>query len=50
MASERKVQISDAKAYAERGGLIFMECSAKTGENVREIFNAIGMRYFYCLK
>ena len=32
----------DAKAYAEKNGLLFMETSAKTGTNVEEIFHAIG--------
>ena len=32
----------DTKAYAEENGLLFMETSAKTGENVKEIFHAIG--------
>ena len=32
----------DAKAYAEKNGLLFMETSAKTGTNVEEIFLAIG--------
>ena len=32
----------DAKAYAEENGLLFMETSAKTGSNVKEIFLEIG--------
>ena len=32
----------DAKAYAEKNGLLFMETSAKTGSNVEEIFLEIG--------
>lgn len=37
----RKVSTAEAKGYAEEEGLLFFETSAKTGENVQEVFTAI---------
>lgn len=37
----RRVPIKTAKAYAEEEGLLFFETSAKTGQNVAEVFTAI---------
>jgi len=37
----RAVQTSEAKAYADAEGLLFYETSAKTGENVQSVFEAI---------
>lgn len=37
----RKVPVRTAKSYAEEEGLLFFETSAKTGENVAEVFTAI---------
>ncbi|XP_018415436.1 PREDICTED: ras-related protein Rab-17 [Nanorana parkeri] len=39
--SERKVSLEDAQAFAEQERLLFMETSAKTGEGVKEVFEAI---------
>ncbi|KAJ4462261.1 putative Ras-related protein Rab-14 [Paratrimastix pyriformis] len=36
--SAREVPFAEAKAFAEENGLIFLETSAKTGENVEEAF------------
>ena len=44
MASEREVKRNAAEAYAQEGGLLFMETSAKTNENVAELFDAIAER------
>eukprot|EP01084_Bolivina_argentea_P113779 202715_1 len=38
---EREVAAADAKQYADDNTLYFMECSAKTNINVREVFLAI---------
>lgn len=38
----RMVQREDAEQYAQDEGLLFFETSAKTGENVKEVFEAIG--------
>ncbi|CAI8049753.1 Ras-related protein Rab-5C [Geodia barretti] len=38
----RKVHIEDAQSYAEDNGLLFMETSAKSDQNVQELFLAIG--------
>src|ERR1700760_3524959 len=38
---ERKGQAATAKSYADEEGLLFFETSAKTGENVAEVFTAI---------
>lgn len=37
----RKVSTREAKAYAEEEGLLFFETSAKTGANVKAVFEAI---------
>ncbi|KAF4310577.1 vacuolar protein sorting-associated protein 21 [Botryosphaeria dothidea] len=37
----RKVATKTAKAYADEEGLLFFETSAKTGQNVAEVFTAI---------
>jgi len=41
---EREVAIEDAKAYANDNNLLFMETSAKTNVNVRELFLAIARK------
>jgi len=40
----RKVDMEEAKTYAQDNGCIFFETSAKTGENVQNIFTAIARR------
>lgn len=40
-ADSRRVPIKTAKAYADEEGLLFFETSAKTGQNVAEVFTAI---------
>ena len=40
-AGAKKVSTAEAKAYAEEEGLLFFETSAKTGQNVSEVFTAI---------
>mgnify|MGYP002386274080 CR=1 FL=1 len=42
LEEQRKVPTQTAKTYAERNGLIFMECSAKTSTNIVELFSTIG--------
>lgn len=37
----RAISTEEAKAYAEQEGLLFFETSAKTGEMVQEVFEAI---------
>ena len=37
----RRVSSNEASSYAEENGLIYMETSAKTGENVRELVIAL---------
>jgi len=37
----RRVPTKTAKSYAEEEGLLFFETSAKTGQNVAEVFTAI---------
>ncbi|GMT04618.1 hypothetical protein PENTCL1PPCAC_26792 [Pristionchus entomophagus] len=36
--AQRDVTYEEAKAFAEENGLTFLECSAKTGENVEDAF------------
>ena len=44
LAAERTVLQQDAAAYAESIGAVYMEASAKTGENVVSIFESIALR------
>ncbi|TGZ82962.1 ras family protein [Ascodesmis nigricans] len=39
--NRRAISTQEAKAYAEEEGLLFYETSAKTGENVQTVFEAI---------
>ncbi|KAK4900658.1 GTP-binding protein of the rab/ypt [Elasticomyces elasticus] len=41
---KRAVQTADAEAYARESGLLFFETSAKTSENVKELFTAIAKK------
>ncbi|KAL2038254.1 hypothetical protein N7G274_008903 [Stereocaulon virgatum] len=41
---KRAITTSDAEAYAREAGLLFFETSAKTAENVRELFTAIARK------
>ncbi|RPA83483.1 ras-domain-containing protein [Ascobolus immersus RN42] len=42
--SKRAVESSEAEAYAKEAGLLFFETSAKTAENVKELFTAIAKK------
>ena len=44
LTQERTVSREDAEAYAESIGAVYMEVSAKTGENVKEVFDDIAVR------
>jgi Ras-related protein Rab-5C len=41
---KRKVQSSEAQQFADENGLLFMETSAKTAQNVKELFIAIAKK------
>ena len=41
---KRAIATADAQAYAREAGLLFFETSAKTAENVRELFTAIARK------
>lgn len=43
-SSKRAIETSDAEAYAREAGLLFFETSAKTSENVKELFTAIAQK------
>ncbi|KAK6534468.1 GTP-binding protein of the rab/ypt [Arthrobotrys megalospora] len=42
--SKRAIETADAEAYAKEAGLLFLETSAKTAENVKELFTAIARK------
>jgi len=42
--SKRAVETAEAAAYAQEAGLLFFETSAKTAENVKELFTAIASK------
>lgn len=42
MGEERKVSTERGEKLAKKHGIPFMECSAKTGDNVEEIFLSLG--------
>ena len=44
MENKRKVQTEEAKAYAEENEIIYMETSAKTAVNVRNLFMEIAKK------
>mmetsp|Transcript_33239 Transcript_33239/g.56783 ORF Transcript_33239/g.56783 Transcript_33239/m.56783 type:complete len:202 (+) Transcript_33239:28-633(+) len=44
MEDSRAISEGQGKVYAEKLGLVFMECSAKTGQNVKELFNEVAKR------
>ena len=44
IASKREVTTHEGENLAEKTGAIFMEISAKTGENIYEIFTEIARR------
>ncbi|KAM8934635.1 ras-related protein Rab-17 [Pelodytes ibericus] len=41
LQAERKVTREEGQDFAEKKGLVFMEVSARTGDNVREVFEAV---------
>ena len=38
LINERKISFNEAKKFAEENNLLFMETSAKTGQNIKELF------------
>eukprot|EP00270_Netrium_digitus_P007328 TRINITY_DN2140_c0_g1_i1.p1 TRINITY_DN2140_c0_g1~~TRINITY_DN2140_c0_g1_i1.p1 ORF type:complete len:207 (+),score=55.83 TRINITY_DN2140_c0_g1_i1:259-879(+) len=44
LAPKRKIEIQEAQAYADENGLFFMETSAKSAQNVNEMFYEIARR------
>jgi GTPase SAR1 family protein len=47
LRDNRAVVYEEAKQYADENGLLFMETSAKTADNVNEIFKEIGKSVVY---
>lgn len=46
----RQVSTAEAEGYARESNLLFFEASAKTGQNVGELFTEIGESSFLCLR
>ncbi|KAI5075562.1 hypothetical protein GOP47_0009638 [Adiantum capillus-veneris] len=44
LASKRKVETEEAQTYAEENGLFYLETSAKSAQNVNELFYEIARR------
>ena len=44
LAASRAIETSEAEAYAKETGLLFFETSAKSGDNVKELFSAIAKK------
>ena len=42
LSARRQVTQEEAQKYAEEEGLLWFETSAKTGEQVTDVFNALG--------
>ena len=49
-ATAREVATAEAQAYASESSLLFMEASAKTGDNVTECFTEIGIFMIFLLQ
>ena len=43
LVEEREVSTDLAKEYADQNGMLYMETSAKTAENIHELFEAIAI-------
>lgn len=44
MESKRKVQTEEAQQYAKENDIIYLETSAKSSHNVRNLFNEIAKK------
>lgn len=49
MENKRKVNTEEAQQYAQDNEIIFLETSAKTSLNVKNLFTEIGMRVLFVL-
>jgi GTPase SAR1 family protein len=45
-ASQKRVQTSKGKEFAEKNNMLFYETSAKTGAGVKELFQAIATKEY----
>ena len=44
LSAQRAIETSEAEVYAKEAGLLYFETSAKSGDNVKELFTAIAKK------
>lgn len=50
LAETRQVSTEEAQQWADENGVLFVEASAKTGDNVEEAFEAVAKKVYHNIK